>query len=93
MLCLGSDMDGVIEPLDIYPNYGRTGDLAVHCFQFFTRPLDSNEIGLEKKKVKDLMYGYDPQELTEKLMSKNILDFMEKYFQDSYLKKKEFRPV
>ena len=93
MLCLGSDMDGVIESLDIYPNYRLTGDLAVHCFQFFTRPLDLLEIGLNKMKVRELMYGYDPQELTEKLMSKNILDFMEKYFQDSYLKKKEIRPV
>jgi len=85
VLCIGSDMDGVIVPFKTYPNYTQMGDLAIHFFQFFTRPLNLNEIKLDKEKIKHLMYGYDPQELTEKLMSKNVINFMKKYFQETYL--------
>jgi microsomal dipeptidase-like Zn-dependent dipeptidase len=93
VLCIGSDMDGVIVPFEIYPDYTRIKDLATHCLQFLTRPLDLNEISLDKSDIKQLMYGYDPQELTEKLMSKNVMNFMKKFFHDDYLSKKKLRIV
>jgi microsomal dipeptidase-like Zn-dependent dipeptidase len=86
-LCIGSDLDGIIVPFEIYPNYNHISDLPTHCFQFFTRPLDLNDIGLSKEKVRELMYGYEPQQLTEKLMNKNIMDFLKKFFHESYLGK------
>jgi len=92
-LCIGSDMDGVIVPFKIYPNYTRISDLANHCFQFFSRPLDLNEIGLDRGMIKELMYGYDPEELTEKLMSKNALNFIKRYFHDDYLGRELPGPV
>lgn len=87
-LCIGTDMDGVIVPFKIYPNYTQLQDLSIHLFQFFSRPLDLDGIGMDKDKVKEYMYGYDAEELTEKVLSKNILNFMEKYFHDGYLSKK-----
>jgi microsomal dipeptidase-like Zn-dependent dipeptidase len=84
-LCIGSDMDGVIVPFELYPNYSHIQNLATHFFQFFSRPLDLEGIGMDKDQVKKLMYEYDAEELTEKLMSKNVIDFLEKYFHDGYL--------
>ncbi|TVQ02065.1 MAG: hypothetical protein EA359_12675 [Balneolaceae bacterium] len=84
-LCIGTDMDGVIVPFKIYPNYSQMQNLAIHFYQFFTRPLDLSEIEMDKEQVKEFMYGYDAEELTEKLMSQNVLNFMEKYFHEGYL--------
>jgi microsomal dipeptidase-like Zn-dependent dipeptidase len=86
-LCIGSDMDGVIVPFKMYPNYTQLQNLAIHLFQFFTRPLDLDDIGMNKNQLKEYMYGFDAEELTGKLLSKNVLNFMQKYFHNGYLAK------
>lgn len=84
-ICLGTDMDGVIEPLKPYTRYENLTNLGIHLTQFFHRPFDLNEIGLNASEVKKLMYDYDPEELSEKVISKNVLLFLKKYFNNSYL--------
>ncbi|MFN2396625.1 MAG: hypothetical protein ABR597_13165 [Bacteroidales bacterium] len=84
-------MDGVIEPLKPYTRYESLGILGTHLTQFFHRPLDLKEIGLNANDVKKLMYDYDPEELSEKIISKNVLSFLKKYFNDQYLGR--LRPV
>ena len=84
-ICLGTDMDGVIEPLKPYTRYENLGVLGTHLTQFFHRPFDLKEIGLNASEVKKLMYDYDPEEISEKIISKNVLSFLKKYFNDKYL--------
>ncbi len=84
-VCLGTDMDGVIEPLRPYTNYTNLGAFSQHLVQFFHRPLDLPEIGLNPREVKNLMYGYEPEKLAEKILRQNVLDFLKKYFNDDYL--------
>jgi microsomal dipeptidase-like Zn-dependent dipeptidase len=84
-ICLGTDMDGVIEPLKPYTRYENLSILGAHLTQFFHRPFDLKEIGLNASEVEKLMYDYDPEELSEKVISKNVLSFLKKYFNNSYL--------
>jgi len=84
-ICLGTDMDGVIEPLKPYTRYDNLAILGTHLTQFFHRPFDLREVGLNASDVKNLMYDYDPEELSEKIISKNVLNFLKKYFNSRYL--------
>lgn len=84
-ICLGTDMDGVIEPLYPYSRYENLSPIATHITQFFHRPFELREIGLSRDNVKKLMYGLDPEELSEKIISGNVMAFLRKYFHDGYL--------
>jgi microsomal dipeptidase-like Zn-dependent dipeptidase len=84
-ICLGTDMDGVIEPLRPYNNYTNLWNFSQHLVQFFHRPFDLPEIGLSSQEVKNIMYDYEPEKLAEKIIHQNVLDFLKKYFNDDYL--------
>ncbi len=84
-ICLGTDMDGVIEPLRPYTNYTSLWGFSQHLVQFFRRPFDLAEIGLNAQEVKNLMFGYEPEILADKILFQNVLDFLKKYFNDTYL--------
>ncbi|TVR77777.1 MAG: hypothetical protein EA409_11205 [Saprospirales bacterium] len=84
-ISLGTDMDGIIEALPPYTNYSSLKLLPIHLRQFFHRPFDLPGIGMGKKEVKKLMYEYSPEELTDKICSKNALRFLKRYFNEDYL--------
>jgi len=84
-ITLGTDMDGIIEPLQPYTNYSSLGRLSMEILQFFHRPFDLTGIGMTKGEVKKYMYHYSPEELTKKIMSQNALDFLRNYFNEDYL--------
>ena len=87
-IALGTDMDGIIEPLVPYTNYSRLGRLPIEILQFFHRPFDLKGIGMSKNEVKKYMYNFSPEELTAKIMNQNALDFLKKYFNEDFLIKR-----
>ncbi len=84
-ICLGTDMDGVIEPLSPYSSYENLTPIATHLTQFFHRPFELREVGMNREDIKQLMYGMDPEELSGKIISGNVIAFLRKYFHDGYL--------
>ncbi len=84
-ICLGTDMDGVIEPLYPYSCYEDLTPITTHLTQFFHRPLELPEIGLNRDNIRKLMYGFEPEELSEKIINGNVMAFLRKYFHGEYL--------
>ncbi len=84
IICVGSDFDNMNEPLDPYPNAEFLPDLASDIQEFLERPED---IGNEftAKKVKELMFDYSAAEITEKIMSRNAIEFIRRNLDDRKL--------
>ncbi len=85
VFCIGSDFDGLVNDLDIYPDYGAMEMLTTHIRQFLHRPLSIPEENLDKETIKHLMFGMDPDELVAKLMYKNVDAFLQRYYNVAYL--------
>ncbi len=88
LICIGSDFDGVIDPFEIYQNALTLGDLPTHLMQYISNPhFDLDWIGVTANDIKTkYMFDYSAQEIGEKFASRNIMLFLDRYFQDSYLK-------
>ena len=88
-ICLGSDFDGIINFIDIYENVEKYDTLADHMFQFLNRPLAIPEISLTVEDFEKLKFNLSPQEILEKVMYKNMDNFLKKYFNEQYLTKRD----
>jgi microsomal dipeptidase-like Zn-dependent dipeptidase len=89
LICIGSDFDGVIDPFETYLDEQMLQDLPVHIMQYLSNPqFDLDWIGVTANDIKTkYMFGYNAQQIGEKIASANILLFLERYFHDGYLKK------
>lgn len=87
-LCIGSDYDGILNGFDIYEDVSRYPDLHIHIFQYLNNPLPCPFAeGLKtKEEIKQLYFGLTPQEITEKILYKNVDNFLRRYYNDDYLK-------
>ncbi|MEH0154231.1 hypothetical protein V6R21_08800 [Limibacter armeniacum] len=79
MICIGSDFDGVIDSMKAFPNAESFPEMAEVMVEFL-RSHENLAVGLDRKKIEKLMYGYEPEELVEMVMYKNIDRFLEKNF-------------
>jgi microsomal dipeptidase-like Zn-dependent dipeptidase len=70
LVCLGSDYDGMINYIDPYDKASTIPTFATDLQQF----LEQNQY------ERDLWHGYGPEELVQKIMSTNVMDFMERHF-------------
>lgn len=70
IFCIGSDWDGAITHLDGYDGADKMPQLRDDLLTY----LDKNKY--EKK----YWYGYKPEELVEKVMKTNGMDFLERHF-------------
>jgi microsomal dipeptidase-like Zn-dependent dipeptidase len=70
LLALGSDYDGLITHIDMYPEASKLPDLRTDLVDYLKR----TQYG------KDLWYGYEPEEMVQKVMQTNALNFLEKHF-------------
>lgn len=81
ILCLGSDMDGVINPMDIYPDSSYMKELEQDMIAFlYAKPHIKGEINLRPEFYKTYMYGLSPEEIVYKIMYGNVDAFLKKYF-------------
>ena len=77
-ICLGSDFDGVINPLDAYPDSSFLTEFATDLERFWRTWMP------HRTRLEDSLYGLQPGEIVEKLLWTNAMDFMRKYFSRAY---------
>lgn len=70
LMALGTDYDGMITHLDPYPEAATLPDLKVDLVDFLKRTRYSES----------LWYGYEPEEMVQKLMQKNAMQFLELHY-------------
>ncbi len=70
LMALGTDYDGLITHIDMYPEAACLPDLKIDLVDYLKRTRFGQE----------LWYGYEPEEMVQKLMQKNALNFLENHF-------------
>jgi microsomal dipeptidase-like Zn-dependent dipeptidase len=92
LVCLGSDFDGLIGAFQEYNELDDYDTLAQHFFQFLNLMPEDSYSGktdeypaFTRSEYKRLMFGYTPEQIVDKIMYKNVENFLEKYFTDDYL--------
>jgi microsomal dipeptidase-like Zn-dependent dipeptidase len=84
IISVGSDFDAMREPLDPYPSAEYLPDLASDIQEFLERPEDIGSL-FTAKRIKELMYSYSAAEITEKIMSRNAIEFIRRNLDDRKL--------
>lgn len=87
-ITLGSDYDGIMDPFDIYRTGNEFSTLMGDILNFLEKPEDLDILPrpLSKEGVKILMHGYQPSEIVDKIAFGNTERFLERYFNEAYLK-------
>lgn len=75
MVCIGSDFDEMVAPLDPYRTAEDLPQLAVDIQRFLERPETINDLFSEEK-IRELMFDLTPTEITGKLMTLNAYNFI-----------------
>lgn len=74
ILSIGSDFDGMITPFECYARANDMPDMARDMLDFLRNPQDVFEL-FTKEEVRELMYGYTPEQIIRKIMYENGLNF------------------
>ena len=85
LICMGSDLDGLINAFNIYHDVEKMPSLAEDMFNFLEKQEPIPEINLDGAEMKRMMFGFSPKQIVEKVMYKNADLFLQKYFNDAYL--------
>ncbi len=70
LLALGTDYDGMITHVDMYPEASSLPNLKADLVDFLKR----------KRYGEALWFGYEPEQMVQKVMQTNALAFLEKHF-------------
>lgn len=70
VLALGTDYDGLITHVDLYPDATHLPNFKADLIEFIER----------KEYCADHWYGYTPAEMVQKMMQHNTMDFMRRHF-------------
>lgn len=70
VLALGTDYDGLITHVDLYPDATSLPDFRTDLIDFIQR----------KSYGEDLWFGYSPAEFVQKILQHNTIDFMRRHF-------------
>ncbi|MEM6270001.1 MAG: membrane dipeptidase [Bacteroidota bacterium] len=70
VLAVGTDYDGLITHVDIYPDASALPELKTDLLDYLTRT----------RFRKELWFGYTPEEIVRKIMQTNALAFLRKHF-------------
>jgi hypothetical protein len=78
IICIGSNFDDMLEPLDPYPTAEYLPDLANDIQEFLSNP--QRKIGdlYSSEDIERLMQGYTADQITKKLLFKNAQDFIQR---------------
>jgi hypothetical protein len=74
IVSVGSDFDGMIVPFETYPRANEMIDLANDLLYFLKNPEPIFDI-FSKEDIEKLMYGLSAEEIMQKFMYQNGLDF------------------
>lgn len=83
-LCLGTDYDGVINPIDIYPQSADMKDLKKDLVDFWNAMGKHADPAIAQLYTAH-RYGQSTNALVEKLLWGNGMEFLRKYYHDGYL--------
>ena len=87
-VCIGSDYEGVINPLDIYFYASDLKDLKTDMIDYWKKAVkkweDENVEAF--RKYKDYLFGENIDSVVERILWGNSQAFLQKYFNDTYLK-------
>jgi len=80
IICIGSDMDGIINPMDIYSDCSSMEMLKQDVIQFLKDKTPIEDVNLKPEFIKKYMYGLTPEVIAEKIFFKNVDDFLSRNF-------------
>jgi microsomal dipeptidase-like Zn-dependent dipeptidase len=80
IVCIGSDMDGIINPMDIYSDCSTMESLKQDVIQFLKTKTPIEDVNLKPEFIKTYMYGFTPEEIADKIFFKNVDDFLKRNF-------------
>ncbi len=85
-VCLGSDYEGLINPVDLYENAAgfkdMEADFVAHWEERLAMP-DSDNVQINR--YKELVFDKTPTHYIRKFLWENPMIFLRKYFNDAYL--------
>ncbi|MEM7163219.1 MAG: hypothetical protein AAF487_12350 [Bacteroidota bacterium] len=84
-ICLGTDYDGVINPMDLYPTSDEMSSIALDMELFWNINKNNPNSEIKALYTKHL-YGKSPKFWIDKFLMLNGVNFLKKYFNDTYLK-------
>jgi microsomal dipeptidase-like Zn-dependent dipeptidase len=89
IIALGSDFDGAINPMNTYQDASRMSEFRTDMLHFFHRVnnnslvLTHNNYLFNNEEIRQLMFDWSPEQLTEKIMGMNTFQFvMENFMKD-----------
>ena len=91
MIALGSDYDGLVDPIDSFDKVGHFKNLKKEMADYLSAGKEINyaingvAVSLPATEASALMFGQSPEEITEKVFSGNVDQFLAKYFTPAYL--------
>jgi microsomal dipeptidase-like Zn-dependent dipeptidase len=74
IVAIGSDFDGMIVPFETYPRANEMVDLANDLLFFLRNPEPIFDL-FSKEDIEKLMFDFSPEEIMQKFMYENGLDF------------------
>lgn len=77
MLCIGSQFDTHARHLDVFDSSSDMVTLYRDLLAFFKEPRDINGL-YSVKEIQNFMYNLSPEEIVDKIMYKNALNFIER---------------
>ncbi|MBL4651038.1 MAG: hypothetical protein JKY03_15020 [Aureispira sp.] len=77
MLCISSQFDAHARHLDVFGSSSDMVGLYRDLLAFFKEPRDINGL-YSAKEIQNFMYNLSPEEIVDKIMYKNALDFIER---------------
>ncbi|OJJ22881.1 hypothetical protein BKI52_00590 [marine bacterium AO1-C] len=88
IICIGSDYDGVMNGFDVYFDVMSYPDFQNHVIQYLHRPIVNPYVeGLKTvEEIKALYFGLTPDQIAEKILYKNVDNFLQRFYHDGYLK-------
>ncbi len=81
IICIGSDFDGMIIPLDGYPTSGEFPDLANDLKNFLEYPSPIFNL-FTTEEIESLKFGLSSEEIVNKIMAYNMLEFLDRNLPD-----------
>jgi len=79
MICISSNFDMFSRHLEVYDSADKMNQLGKDLYQFFSNPYDIEDVA-KKSEIISVMYKIPAQELVERIMYKNALNFIKKHF-------------
>lgn len=84
LISIGSDYDGLINHLDFYPTTAEMPVLRKDVLKFLKKPQEISQPGFNYSvslpEIKRLLFDLTPEEIVEKIFSKNVMVFLQNNF-------------